>query len=150
MINTIAFFLSVLLISALLAKVEINIEGKNGYAKKLPVEWRTDNRWMRRFFVGTSYHLYMGLFLVFIVHLPFVFGWSWTIANEMQVLSWLAFMTVAEDFFWFLLNPYFGFSKYRKRHIPWFQDCWLGVVPLWYWWYLPLAVLLYWGSKVLG
>lgn len=143
------FFCFVILVAGLLSKVEIEIEGKHGYAQRLPVSWRSNNKWMRRFFVGTSYHLYMGLFLVTLVHLPFAVGLAWTLNTEMLVLSWLAFMTVAEDFFWFLLNPHFRFPKFRRQHIPWFQDRWLGVVPLWYWWYLPAGIILYCGSQIL-
>ena len=110
--DAIIFFAFVLLTSALLAKVEIEMEGKHGYAEKLPVSWRTDNKWIRRLLTGTSYHLYMGLFLLSLVHLPFVIGLDWTIGREMLALSFLAFMTVAEDFLWFVLNPHYGIRKY--------------------------------------
>ena len=134
------------LASALLAEVEIEIEGKHGYAEKLPVSWRSRNRWVRMFFTGTSYHMYMGLFLLTLVHLPFVVGLPWTIGKEMLILSFLALLTVAEDFLWFVLNPAYGIHKYRREAIPWFRDRWLGFVPLWYWWYLPIGVLLFLGS----
>jgi len=139
---TLLFFGFVVLIAALLAKVEIEIEGKHGYAKNLPVSWRTNNKWARLFFTGTSYHLYMGLFLLALVHLPFVVGLEWTLGKEALVLSFLAFITVAEDFLWFVLNPHYGIKKFKRTEIPWFRDRWL-FVPSWYWWYLPAAIILY-------
>lgn len=148
--NHILFFSFVILVSVLLAKVEIQIEGKDGYAKNLPVTWRTDNKWIRFFFTGTSYHLYMGLFLLVLVHLPFTTGLTWTLGKEMLVLSFLAFITVAEDFLWFVLNPDFGIRKYRKEYIPWFQARWFLFTPAWYWYYLPIGILLYYlGSRII-
>lgn len=141
------FFILLVIVSYLLARVEIEIEGKYGYAKKLPVSWRTENKWLRYFFTGTSYHLYMGLFLLALVHLPFVCGASWSWGREMLVLSFLAFLTVAEDFLWFVFNPHFGIRKFKRASIPWFKQYWLGFLPFWYWYYIPIGVLLYVGSK---
>ena len=141
-LDFIGFVALVILASFWLAKVEINIEGAHGYAELLPVEWRTNNKWMRLFFTGTSYHLYMGLFLTAIVHLGFILGWDWTLGREMLVLSWLAFVTVAEDFLWFVLNPHFGIKKFKRECIPWFNSRWF-IVPLWYWWYLGAGIVLY-------
>ena len=137
------YWLLLLLLSILLAKVEIQMEGKHGYAEKLPVTWRAKNKWVSLFFTGTSYHLYMGLFLLALVHLPFAVGLPWTIQGEMLVLSFLAFMTVFEDFLWFVLNPAYGIKKYKREHIAWFKDRWLGCVPIWYFWYLPIGIVLY-------
>ena len=139
------FWVLVVLVSILLAKVEIQIEGKDGYAKNLPVTWRANRRWVKRFFTGTSYHFYQGLFLLSLVHLPFVIG-DWTVAGELLVLSFLAFVTVLEDFLWFVLNPAYGIRKYRKACVPWFGHWYLGV-PEWYWVYLPIGILLYIGGR---
>ena len=137
------FWILVLVVSFLLAKVEINIEGRYGYAKKLPVEWRTDNKWLRFFLAGTSYHFYMGLFLLCLVHLAFAIGLDWTLGREMLVLSWLAFVTVLEDFLWFVLNPHYGIKKFRRECIPWFRKGWLWFCPIWYWYYIPVGIVLF-------
>ena len=142
------FWCFVVIISILVAKLEINIEGKHGYAEKLPVEWRTNNKWIITFITGTSYHLYMGLFLIAFLHLPFVVGLPWTLGKEMLVLSFLSFVTVLEDFLFFVLNPHYGIKKYKRECIPWFKDRWLWFCPAWYWWYLPIGVALYIGSFV--
>ncbi len=149
-VSTILFFAFAILTAALLAEVEIQIEGKHGYAEKLPVTWKTDNKWVRLFFTGTSYHLYMGLFLLALVHLPFLIGLAWTIEREMLVLSFLAFMTVFEDFLWFVMNPHYGIRRSRRENIAWFQERWLWFVPAWYWWYLLIGVLLYLGGNHLA
>lgn len=115
------FFGFAILVAVLLAKVEIEIEGKHGYAEKLPVRWRASNKWVIMFFTGTSYHLYMGLFLLTLVHLPFIIG-EWTLQGELLVLSFLAFITVFEDFLWFVLNPDYGLKKFKRNEIKWFKD----------------------------
>lgn len=147
--NPLVFFGFVVLVAILLSKTEIEVEGKDGYAKNLPVTWRAKNKWIRLFLTGTSYHLYMGLFLLALVHLPFVVGLVWTLKTELLVLSFLAFVTVAEDFLWFVLNPAYGVFKFRRESIPWFKDRWLGIVPLWYWWYLPIGGALYISANYL-
>ncbi len=140
--SELVLFLSYVIVTAgLLSKVEINIEGKHGYAEKLPVEWRTNNKWMRLFLTGTSYHLYMGLFLLAMLHSAILIT-GWTLRGELLILSFLAFVTVAEDFLWFVLNPHYGIRKFRRREIAWFKDRWF-LVPLWYWFYLPSGVILY-------
>lgn len=147
MIDSILFFGFIIVTAILLAKVEIQIEGKDGYAKNFPITWRTRNKWVRIFLTGTSYHLYMGLFLLVFVHLGFVVGWPWSPAKEMLVLSFLVLMTVAEDFLWFVLNPHYGVRKFRAKEVGWFQ--WVWGVPIWYWWYLPIGMSLYIGSVIL-
>lgn len=136
------FFILVVIAAILLAKTEIEIEGKDGYSKNLPLSWRAKNRWLRLFIVGSSYHLYMGLFLVTLVHLPFAI-YGWTLRGEFLALSFLGFVTVAEDFLWFVLNPHYGIKKYRRECIPWFKDFWLWICPAWYFWYIPVSIVFY-------
>ena len=137
-----------ILVAALLALVEIQMEGKYGYAQKLPVSWRAANKWVKLFVTGTSYHLYMGLFLLAIIHVGFVAGLAWTLKTELLVLSFLAFITVAEDFLWFVLNPHYGIKKMKRSEIPWFQNRWLLFCPNWYYWYLPVGVGLYIWAQI--
>lgn len=134
----------VVLTAGLLSKVEINCEGKHGYAAKLPVEWRIENKWLRSLIGGTSYHLYMGLFLLVFLHSVVFIIDAWSLKAEFLILSFLAFVTVAEDFLWFVLNPHFGIRKFKRECIPWFTDRWLWIAPLWYFYYLPMGGLLYW------
>jgi len=142
------FVFCVILTAFFLAKVEINMEGKYGYAAKLPVEWRIENQWLRSLIGGTSYHFYMGLFLFVYIHGGLIIQGTWTLQKDFLILSYLAFITVAEDFLWFVLNPYFGIRKFKRECIPWFEHRWLWFCPAWYWWYLPICTILYWlGGK---
>ena len=149
-------FWFLLLISAiLLAKVEIQIEGKGGGARNLPVTWRATNKWVRRFFAMTSYHVYFGLFIIAIVHLPFAVGMKWNWQVELLIFGFIAFVTVFEDFLWFILNPavdeetgkrLYGIRNFREDKIEWFKGNWGLICPIWYWWYLPVGIGLYIGA----
>jgi hypothetical protein len=61
-----ALFIVTLAIAAtLFALVEIQIEGPNGWAARLPT-WQVENRWTRLFWSAkplTGYHLYTQLFI---------------------------------------------------------------------------------------
>lgn len=142
--NHLMFFICVILTAVFLAKVEINCEAEYGYAEKLPVEWRIENTWLKSLIGGTSYHFYMGLFLLVYMHSILVITGEWTLQKDFLILSFLAFVTVAEDFLWFVLNPHFGIGKFRRECIPWFKDRWLWFCPLWYFYYLPVGIILYW------
>ena len=151
--NHLVFVIFVIITAFLLAKVEIEIENGDGYAKNLPVSWRIENKWLRSLVGGTSYHLYMGLFLLVFLHSVVIIIDAWTLQAEFLILSFLAFVTVVEDFLWFVLNPakddktgerIYGIRNFKQERIPWFKDRWLWFAPVWYFYYLPVAILLYW------
>ena len=155
MSELVLFLFCVLITAGLLSKTEIQIEDKGGYAENLPVTWRAKNIWVKRLFTGTSYHLYMGLFLVAFLHSVVFILDAWTLRVEFLILSFLALVTVAEDFLWFILNPavgeetgerLYGVRNFNKEHIPWFE--WFWGLPLWYWWYIPVGVILYWLAQL--
>lgn len=137
-------------LSVILALWEIQIEGKDGWAARLPV-WRIENGWIVKITGGrpvTGYHLFMTLFLIAIVHLPLFFvPWSWRL--ESLLLGFYAGMVFIEDFLWFVLNPYYGIKNFRKEQI-WWHKKWLGPVPALYWSLLIIVViLLFLGNKAL-
>ena len=153
--SIILFFGFIILVSILLAKVEINVEGRYGGAEKLPVTWRATNKYAKRFFAMTSYHVYMGLFMITFAHLIFAVGIDWAMNLEMLILSAVAFVTVGEDFMWFILNPavndktgkrLYGIRNFREKCVEWFKGRWFLFCPDWYFWYLPIAIILYIGS----
>jgi hypothetical protein len=134
----------------ILALWEIQIEGKDGWAAKLP-GWRIDKGWLMKLTGGrplTGYHVYMTLFLISMVHLPFFFvSWSWRL--ESLLLGFYVGMVFLEDFFWFLLNPFFGIKNFRKGKILWHKRWW-GPVPALYWFLAAITtVLLYFGSSAI-
>lgn len=145
-----SFFGGTLLMAALFAMVEIQIEGPHGWAEKLPT-WKKQNRWTRLFYGAkplTGYHLWVQLFSLAMVHLPVFGGWAeWTSRGEVRALVMLALFWLAEDFLWFVLNPAFGLRRFRRDHIWWHAPAWWWIAPREYWVFTPLALVAYWWSR---
>ena len=116
-------------VAAILANWEIQIEGKDGWASKLPC-WRIKEGLIVKIMGGrplTGYHLFMVVFLVAIIHLPFFFSpWSWR--GECLAVGFLLAMVTLEDFLWFAFNPAYGIKSFRKGMIPWHKK-WIGPIP---------------------
>ena len=130
----------------ILALWEIQIEGKDGWAANSP-GWRLEKGWVVKITGGrpiTGYHVFMIIFMISLVHLPLFFtSWSWRL--ESLLLGFYLGMVLVEDFFWFVLNPYYGIKNFRKGKI-WWHKTWWGPVPSLYWILLVLvAVLVYFG-----
>ena len=109
----ISFFVFILISSLLLALAEIQIEGKFGWAKNLPT-WRKTISLGKLKFEVTGYHLFFFSALFVMLHFRFVFQ-AFTIKDELFNISAYMFMTIFEDFFWFLFNPDYGLKKYNKE-----------------------------------
>ena len=95
------FFGFLAVASGLFALVEIQIEGPNGWAERLPT-WRIENQWTR-LFCGrrplTGYHLYVLLFVLLIVHLPYALSLvTPSLKAEFRILAFLILFWMAEDF----------------------------------------------------
>jgi hypothetical protein len=125
-----------LAIAWVFARLEIQIEGPNGWAANLPT-WRISNRWTRLFFGSrplTGYHFWMLIFVMMTMHVPLVLQtafWSWGI--ELRVVSFYILFFLAEDFLWFVLNPAFGIRRFKREHIWWHAPSWWWVMPRDYW-----------------
>lgn len=116
------------------AKLEINIEGKHGWAGKLPSG--KINNILTRILLGkqhyTWYHLWFFLSTLLLLHLPFFISpklWSPTI--ETFLLGNYAIAVILEDLFWFIFNPHFGLKGLNKTHAHWHAQ-WIGRIPLLY------------------
>lgn len=118
--------LYLILLAAIHAKLELMIEGKRmGWAFNLPC-WRVDNI-ITRLILGkeiTGYHWYMCLMFLLLFHSPFLFI-TWTLSNELKILGFYFLYWIAEDFLWFIENPYFRFRNFRKGRIYWHKR-WIG------------------------
>lgn len=118
------------LISFILAKLEIQIEGKDGWAKNLPT-WRKKN-WITKILYSetpiTGYHFWLLLMIFLFFHLPFFAGIPWSLKSELEVLASLIFFWIIEDFLWFVLNPHYGIKKFNPQNIPW-HSSWWGPLP---------------------
>jgi len=143
----ILFVVFLLLTSTIFALLEIQIEGKNGWAGKLPT-WRkaVNQRGLLGFVVDpnqprTGYHTYLWAFIFAISHFVFLLT-PWDIQKEIYVLSYYVLLTAVEDFLWFVFNPYYGLKKFKKGEIPWHTNWFLGV-PRTYWINYPLGIIFY-------
>jgi hypothetical protein len=133
-----------------LALWEIQIEGRDGWAAKLP-GWRLEKSWLLKLTGGrpvTGYHLYMTVFLLAAVHLPLFFiPWTWRL--ELLLIGFYVGMVFLEDFLWFLLNHHYGIKNFRKEQI-WWHKRWWGPVPDLYWILLVLCtILIFFGRNAL-
>lgn len=118
------------------AKMEIEIEGKDGWAAALPT-WKITDHWILDVIYGgrplTGYHVWAFGFVFFLFHFPFVWGdyvWSWR--EELRVIGAYYLFWVAEDFLWFVLNPHFGWKKFNRAEV-WWHKRWFLKLPLDYW-----------------
>ena len=140
----IKYFIFCLLSAVLLALLEIQIEGKHGWAEKLPT-WRLNLKFFDKIpglgGAFTGYHVYLFISVLLLMHTPFLFM-RWDIHTEAILISAYVILTRWEDFLWFVLNPHYGIRKFNKKNIPWHED-WLGPVPLQYVYSFVIWILLF-------
>lgn len=140
------FLLVLLAAAASFALLEIQIEGRAGWAADLPT-WRLDNRWTRLLMGSralTGYHLYVHLFILVLVHLPYALRFvDPSLAAEARILAFLILFWILEDFLWFVFNPAFGIGGFKREQVPWHAAAWWGIMPREYWIFTPLGVALY-------
>lgn len=125
-----------------IAQLEINIEGKDGWAKNLPT-WKIKNKWTKIIYGEyplTGYHLYLIMTVLGFLHFPFFFGLDWSLSKEFIVLALYCIILLIEDFFWFIFNPHYGFKKFHKHHIVWHHH-WIFNVPVMYFKFVLSAVI---------
>ena len=121
-----------------LALVEIEVEGAYGWAEKLPTPYRVSGPLARLFgaVLGgkplTGYNLLMFASTLLAFHLPFAFGAPWTAARELALLAAWVSWSALWDFLWFLLNPAYGWRRFRRGNV-WWHRRWLWRLPLDYW-----------------
>jgi hypothetical protein len=146
--------LFVLALAATFAKVEIEIEGPDGWAAKLPT-WRAPDSWVSHALLDgkplTGYHAWVLLFVLLVFHLPFAFGARWSARAEARTLALMILFWTAEDFLWFVLNPHYGLAGFNPAKAWWHRPAWWGFLPRGYVIGLAAAIALYlWGSKGSG
>ncbi|HET9986091.1 MAG TPA: hypothetical protein VFQ38_20995 [Longimicrobiales bacterium] len=139
--------------AALFALLEIQIEGREGWAAGLPT-WRIRNAWTRRLLGArevTGYHVYFQLFVLVMAHLPYlVAAVPPSLALELRILAFLILFWVLEDFLWFVFNPAYGLRRFRREEVWWHAATWWGVMPRDYWIFTPIGLALYVWSWRLG
>lgn len=141
--------LYIYLIGFVLAVLEIQIEGKHGWAEKLPA-WRPHPesklaKWYSRLFSQkdfTGYHFFLNIFLLLMFHLPFVWFMNWTWQAELELLAFFALFVVVWDFLWFVLNPHYSLHDFGPKQV-WWHKKWLGQLPVDYTYSLLLVIILF-------
>jgi hypothetical protein len=122
-----------------LSSLEVQTEGKNGWNKNLPT-WRIKST-IYTFIMGgkelTGYIFYMLIFIILFLHFPFFAGVEWTIAAELETIMIFFLFSVFWDFLWFVLNPFYGISKLKKKYV-WWHKKWIGNIPFEY----PLGIFV--------
>lgn len=112
------------------ALIEIEMEGKHGWAEKLPTAKKVIGTF-------TLYHIYMMVFLLIMISMIFIprfyiacntsefTPWSAVCCFLFYLLAWF----LLEDFLWFVFNPYYTLCKYNKENVTWHKD-WVGNIPV--------------------
>ena len=101
------------------ACMEIEIEGKDGWAANLPTTSFLESHF-------TWYHVFMNL----IVSLT-MGRLMWSQGGIFHCVFYIAEWFLLEDFLWFALNPDFGLEKYTPEHIWWHaKQPWYFGMPL--------------------
>jgi len=123
------------LYALLMACLEIEIEGRHGWAERLPTWYRTSGLAARVFSLLasgkplTGYHLFLLPLTALTFHLPFVFGVPWTGAGELAIAAaWIAWLATW-DVLWFVLNPAYGWHRFRRGNV-WWHRRWIGRLPV--------------------
>lgn len=134
------------LLGLLFAKVEIQIEGGDGWAANLPT-WRIEKHWLLDVFFGgrplTGYHAWVLPFILLVFHLPFVLLWTWSWPLEARAIAAFMLFWIIEDLLWFLLNPAWGWRRFNRAEVRWHKH-WLLGLPTDYWTFATASCILLW------
>jgi hypothetical protein len=132
----------------LFALVEIEIEGPHGWAERLPTWFRITTpaaRLYGLFMRGkplTGYHAVMFVLPLWSFHIGFFAGVSWSWAAEAATLAAYMAWVVTWDLLWFLLNPRFGWGRFRQGEVWWHGRTWIGRFPIDYWSALAVSIAI--------
>jgi len=138
------FFVYSVIAALAFALWEIQIEGRDGWAAKLPC-WRKNEGALVKIFGSpiTGYHVFLAINLLLLVHLPVFFVSKWTWNNELAILGFFFLTLTLEDFFWFVFNPAFGVKNFKKTNPNiWWHKRWFLGLPIFYWFSLPIGFIL--------
>lgn len=117
---SVLILLYIVLLSLVMAFLEVQIEGNAGWAKNLPT-WKFKNP-IRSIIGWTTidgYHVWLWAFIILIFHFPFIVGHNFSLDSELIVVESLLIFFVVEDFLWFVINPAWGLKKFFTKEIPW-------------------------------
>jgi hypothetical protein len=128
--------------------IEIEIEGGHGWAERLPTWYLKRGRIGRIYGIAmgqrplTGYHVFAFTIPLVIVHLPFGFGLEWNLGAELSQLAVFFALAVIWDYIWFVMNPAYTVSRFRRENVWWFQVPWIWRFPLDYYVGIVVSVAL--------
>jgi hypothetical protein len=138
----------VVVLAYFFANAEIQIEGDAGWAANLPT-WRIEDHWLLDLFWGgrpmTGYHAYVFSFIALFFHFPIFLlaQWSWHL--EARIMASIMLFWIVEDYLWFVINPSFGWRRFRPEFVAWHRH-WAFGAPVDYWLFSALGAALFWIS----
>lgn len=120
------------------AAIEIEAEGKFGWAEKMPTWYRTSGFFAKVYGIVmakkplTGYHTFMFFLPLMIFHSHFFVGIEWSKEKELLSLSLYFAFCPCWDFLWFILNPHYTLENFSKEKVWWHaKSYWLfGKLPL--------------------
>jgi hypothetical protein len=125
------------LFATVVACIEIESEGRFGWADKAPTWYRTTGFWAKAYglVMGgkplTGYHAFMFFLPVLIFHSHFFLGVQWSVVAELGTWALYFGWCPLWDYFWFVLNPAYA-GKFDPEHVWWHaKSPWVfGLFPL--------------------
>ncbi len=131
---------SFLFVMALLfAMFEIEAEGKFGWAEKFPTWYRTRGRLAKLYMrithkPLTGYHASLFFVTLLLFMWPMVQTSTLSFEGIFTALGMYWAWIIVWDYSWFVLNPHYGSSGFRRNNVWWFaNEPWvLGRIPLGY------------------
>ncbi len=99
----------------LFSLLEIEAEGKHGWAKKLPTP--------PALFTLTTYHVIMNIMVIFTL------VYSLYPNNIYTMIFYIVAWFLIEDTMWFMLNPHYTIHEYKRENIWWLnsQNWYMGM-----------------------
>lgn len=136
--SVILIFIWVAIAFIIMSYLEKTIEGPNAWAKK-SYGWKFK---ISKNLSITEYHLTFWTFILMLGFLPFIiYGFNLKLLGIL--ISAFAVGFIVEDFFYFVVNPYWGLKNFNKRNAGWYP--WLKIgrfqIPLSYIVGIALAIL---------
>ena len=118
------FAIFVVFVSMIYAMIEIELEGKHGWAKTLHTVHITKDRKSL-----TYYHLLMFIFIFSMFYVIFALKQKYmTIKNSLYIFTIVLSFFMLEDMYWFILNPHHSF--FNRNNSDWHVS--VGKVPILY------------------
>jgi len=123
------------IVALVLAYLEVQIEGKYGWASKLPT-WKPGEVWYARLYRVimsgkdlTGYHIGVFGMVALFLHYPFFSGTAWSLRSEALTISLFLLFSAVWDYLWIIINPHYGVWKRRPKNDVWWHKKWLGPFP---------------------